>query len=113
MVNFEDCMKMLKFKIGTMQVSVENIMKILQFAMEVVETTELKGNDQKNMAITLVRRVVDEAPVEDDKKNLMLNMIDEGVLGNAVDLVVDASKGNVNINKVVKVASGCCGALCK
>jgi hypothetical protein len=112
-MDFDEYMQMLKVKLENTEVSVENLMKILQFAMEIVEMTELKGNDQKNMAIKLVRQVVVESPIEDDKKNMILNMIDQGILANTVDLVVDASKGNVNINKVVKVASGCCGALCK
>ena len=108
MTDFTDYMQMLKHKLQGVEVSVENLMVVLRFAMEVVEVTELKGGAQKELAIRLVRTLVVEAPVSDEKEKLMLDMIDQGVLGNTVDLVVDASKGNLNINKVVKVASGCC-----
>ena len=113
MTDFNDYMQMLKHKLQGVEVSVENLMVVLRFAMEVVEVTELKGGAQKELAIRLVRTLVVEAPVSDEKEKLMLDMIDQGVLGNTVDLVVDASKGNLNINKVVKVATGCCAAFCK
>ena len=109
MTDFDTCMKMLKVKLQDVEVNVENFMTILRFSMEVVEVTQLKGAEQKELALKLVRALVVEAPISNDKEKLMLDMIDQGVLGNTVDLVVDASKGNVNINNVVKVATGCCG----
>ena len=108
MSSFQDQLAMLKVKLHNVEITVENFMTIVRFAMEIVELSELKGEEQKNMAIRLVRQVVVDAPISDEKEKLLLNMIDQGVLGNTVDLVVDASKGNLNINKVVKVASGCC-----
>lgn len=113
MSDFKNTMQMLKYKLGDIEVSVGNIMTIVKFAMEVVEITELKGAAQKELAIRLVREVVVDAPISDDKEKLLLDMIDQGVLGNTVDLVVDASKGNLKINKVIKVATGCCSALFK
>ena|ERR1711991_303923 len=113
MSDFDHCMQMLKHKLQETEITVENIMTVVKFAMEVVEVTELKGDEQKNMAIDLVRRVVVEAPISDEKEKLLLDIIDQGVLGNTVDLVVDASKGNLKINNVVKVATGCCAAFCK
>lgn len=113
MSDFKNSMQMLKYKLGDIEVSVENIMTIVKFAMEVVEITELKGAAQKELAIKLVRKVVVDAPISDDKEKLLLNIIDQGVLGNTVDLIVEASKGNLKINNVVKVATGCCSALFK
>ena len=108
MSDFDNCMKNLKLKLKNVEVSVENFMVIVRFAMEVVEVTQLKGNEQKDLSVRLVRTVVVEAPISDDKEKLLLNMIDQGVLGNTVDLVVDASKGKIDINKIVQVTSGCC-----
>ena len=113
MVQFDECMKNLKNRLGETEVCLENLMDVLRFAMEVVEVTQLKGSAQKELAINLVRTLVVEAPVSDEKEKLMLDMIDRGVLGNTVDLVIDASKGNLDVNKAVKVATGCCAAFCK
>ena len=107
MSDFDTYMKMLKVKLQDVEINVENFMTILRFSMEVVEITQLKGSAQKDLALKLVRAVVVEAPISDEKEKLMLDIIDQGVLGNTVDLVVEASKGNVNINDAVKVAAGC------
>ena len=40
-------------------------------------------------------------------------MLDEGMVGDVIDLVVVATKGELNINNVKQVASGCCTALFK
>ena len=108
MSDFDNCMEKLKSKLVGGEVSVENFMVIVRLAMEVVEVTKLKGKEQKDLVIRLVRTVVVEAPISDDKEKLLLDMIDNGVLGNTVDLVVDASKGKLDINNLVQVASGCC-----
>lgn len=113
MNDFEQCMSKLQQRLQGMEVTVENFMVILRFAMEVVEVTQIKGTAQRELAIRLVRSVVVDAPISDEKEKLLLDMIDQGVLGNTVDLVVDASRGNLNINNIVKVATGCCAAFCK
>lgn len=103
----------LKEKIGDIEINADTIIQVLRFAMEVVETTQVKGAEQKELAIKLVRQVVVEAPIADEKEKLLLDMIDNGVLGNTVDLVVMASKGELDVNAVVAVATGCCAALMK
>jgi hypothetical protein len=103
----------LKEKIGDMEINADTIIQILRFAMEVVETTQVKGAEQKELVIKLVRQVVVEAPITDEKERLLLDMIDHGVLGNTVDLVVMASKGELDVNAIVAVATGCCAAFIK
>ena len=98
----------LKEKIGDMEINAQTIIKVLQFAMEVMEATKVKGAAQKELAISLVRQVIVEAPISDEKEKLLLDMIDQGILANTIELVVAASKGNLDINAVVAVASGCC-----
>lgn len=113
MSDLNHCLQMLKHKLQDTEITIENIMTVVKFSIEVVEITELKGEEQKNMAICLVRTLVIEAPISDEKEKLLLDIIDQGVLGNTVDLVIDASKGNLKINKIVKIASGCCAAFYK
>ena len=52
------------------------------------------------------QQIVKDAPISDDKEKFLLDMIENGVLGNTIDLIIDASKGNLNINKVGKCAKG-------
>jgi len=113
MSDFDNAMIALKEKIGGMEVCSQNIITILRFAMEVVEATQLKGSAQKELCNRLVKQIVVEAPISDDKEKLLLDMIDQDILGNTMDLVVDASRGNIDINSAVKVATGCCAAFLK
>ena len=113
MSDFDKCMVLLKVKLQGIEIDVGNFMVIVKFAMEVVECTQLKGSGQKELVIRLVRTVVVKAPISDNKEKLLLDMIDNGVLGNTVDLIVDASKGKLDINTVVKAATGCCASFIK
>ena len=105
---FESSLKALKEKIGDMEINAETIVTVLRFAMEVVEATQLKGEAQKTLVEKLVKQVVIDAPISDDKQKLLLDMVNNGIVGNMADLVVSASKGEVDINSAVKVASTCC-----
>lgn len=110
---FESSLKKLKERIGNMDVNAETIVTVLKFAMEVVEATQLKGEAQKTLVEKLVRQVVIDAPISDDKEKLLLDMIHNGIVGNMADLVVSATKGEVNVNSAVKVASTCCMSFMK
>ena len=89
-----------------------NITLVIKLAMEIVEASALKGEEQK-LVEKIVRKIVVEAPIEDDKEKLLLDMIDEGVVGDVIDLVVSASKGELDINVAEKAAVGCCLAILK
>ena len=106
---FAVSLRKLKGKIGDTEINAQTIIKVLRFAMEVVEAApNFKGPAQRDLAIKLVRQIVVEAPISDEKEKLLLDMIDQGILANTVELVVAASKGNLDINMVVAVATGCC-----
>ncbi len=109
---FESSMKQLKEKLGDVVINNETIITVLRDAMVLVELTELKGKDQKDFAIKLVRQVVVDAPITDDKEKLLLDIIDSNILANTVDLVVDATQGKVDINSVVEVGQKCCQTKC-
>ena len=108
MSNNEDVMKMLKEKIGDMEITADTVISVLKFSMECVELTQLKGEEKKDLAIKLVRQVVEEAPISDEKEKLLLDMIDQKVLHGMVDLVVEAKEGKIDINALKQVGTGCC-----
>lgn len=101
----------LKENIGDMEINAQTVIKVLQFAMEVVEATQVKGPAQRELAIKLVRQIVVDAPISDEKEKLLLDMIDQGILLHTIELVIDASKGKLDINTVVTVAASCCKLL--
>lgn len=114
---FNDLVEKLNVKIGNLEITPQSIMMVVRFSMEVVETTELKGKEQKEMVLRLLEHVIRVAPISDEKEALCLNMLKEGVVSNTIDIIVDATQGKLDINTVVENAveiatsSGCCGLL--
>ena len=95
------------------EINSKTITTVIKISMEIVEATSLKGEEQKKLVEKLVRKVVKDAPIADEKEKLLLNMIDEGVVGDVVDLVVAATRGEIDVNAVEQVAVGCCLSILK
>jgi len=108
MTNFDDCYEQLKEKIDKIEITPQTIIKVLRFAMEVVETSTAKGKEQTILVEKLVKQVVIDAPISDFKEKLILDMINEGILGDMTSLIVSASKGELNINAAAATAGVCC-----
>ena len=83
---------------------------ILKRAMEMVETIqELKGVEQKDFAVLLVRELIDKSKLSQEQKQNCLMVIDLGLLDHVVDFVVDATNGNTEINvRKIKKLFKCC-----
>ena len=94
-------------------VSSKTITQIVKIAMEIVEATKLKGKEQKVLVERIVRKIVNDSPLEESKKSIVISMLDEGIVGDVIDLVVSATKGELDINTVEEVATGCCLAFLK
>ena len=105
---FEECYEEMKKKTAKMDITPQSIIKVLQFAMETVELSDMKGDEQKELVEKLVKQVVIDAPISDFKEKLLLDMIDEGILGDMASLIVSATKGELNINAMAEVAGVCC-----
>ena len=95
------------------EITSKTITTVIKISMEIVEATNLKGVEQKKLVEKLVRKVVKDAPITHEKEKLLLDMIDEGVVGDVVDLVVAATNGEVNVNAAEQAAVGCCLAILK
>jgi len=108
MSNFESCYEELKKKTVNLDITPQTIIKVLQFAMEIAEASEAKGDEQKKLVEKLVKQVVIDAPISDFKEKLLIDMIDEGILGDMASLIVSATKGELNINAMAEVAGVCC-----
>lgn len=104
----QDVVKTVVSRLGGREVSPQTLMVVVKYAMEVVELTKLKGSEQRQMVVDVVKQVVVDAPISDERERLCLDMIESGVLGQTVDLVVDASKGHLDINRVASLAENCC-----
>lgn len=96
---------------GDTGVSAGTLMQIVKYVMEVVEGKPVKGKEQKELALSILSKIVEESGLEEADKSVCKLMIEEGIVGSTIDLVVDASRGNLNINQAADVAVGCIGSL--
>jgi hypothetical protein len=94
-----------KIKLGE-----NSVMLCVRYAMEIVELSELKGEDQKRMVIELMRELIKLSNVDNDTSDKILFFVNENVLNDIIELVVDATKGNININKLTEQVGNCCFA---
>ena len=95
-------------RFGDRTVNPQTLMTLVKYTMEVVEATKMKGSEQREMVINVVEKIVRDAPISDEREKLCLDMISSGVLGQTIDLVVDATNGHLNVNNVFTVAENCC-----
>jgi hypothetical protein len=97
----------LKDKIKEHGVKKSTLALIIKFTIEAVEETPIKGADQKDYALRLIKALVEEL-AEGNEKEFLLIAIESGSVGDTIDLIISASRGELNVNKVVKVASTSC-----
>ena len=88
-------------------INVMSIHLIIRTVMEVVEGTPIKGSEQKTIALKILRQLFIDF-TDDDIESTLINLLDSGAIGNLIDLIVDASKGKTNINKIIDTSATCC-----
>jgi len=84
---------------------------VIRYTIEVIEKTPLKGEDQMNMALRIIGDLIDELEYSTEK-DFLRQTLDNGGVKNTIELVVQASKGEINVNKVVETAAGNCLVPC-
>jgi hypothetical protein len=102
-----------KLEEHNLEIDTKTAMMCLRYAMEVVELSQLKGVEQKTMALELLRTLLDESSLDESKKMIVSSLLDEDILGSAVDIIVDATQGKLDVNHIQQVAENCCWAFLK
>ena len=102
-----------KIKERNLEINADTIMTILKLAMEIVEMSQLKGDMRKAIVIKLLRHIIVEAPISDNKEKLLLDMIDNGIVSNMIELGISATQGQLNVNAAEVIAYNCFTRLLK
>ena len=113
---FNDALKFLKRKSQNISIRASTVHLLIKYIMEYIEKTPLKGLEQREMSLRVLRALfVDLTEGEDEK--VLLKLVDDGTIANLIDLVVDVSRGKIDINSVVETGVGCANScipyLCK
>ena len=63
-------------------------------------------NRLKEMALKLLTLAIEDSCLDASHKETYLNMVNNGVMATTVDIIVDATKGKLAVNKTIKKAKG-------
>lgn len=80
---------------------------VIKYTMEAVEKTPTKGPAQMDFAVRVIGDLIGELPSSDEKAFLSLTL-DNGGIKNTIELIVQATRGEINVNQVVEVAAKSC-----
>lgn len=99
----------LKEKFGETKINTETIIIILKECMELVEKFKYSGSDKKEHVISIVKTLILELVDDPIQKKILLDIIEQQILDNMIDLVIMASKGELNLNniKIKKKVESC------
>ena len=90
-------------------VSMDTIMRMLRIAMLIVEQSNESGKNKKDFVVRMIAKIVsdcaDSTTISGEMKVEILNMLYSPLFDDTIKLVVDASKGTLDLNKVQEVAS--------
>ena len=113
---YDNALIIVKEKLSNITIRASTIHLIIKYVMETVEKTTIKGTEQKDLALRLIRALIVDLTDKEDEK-VLLKLLDDGTISNMIDLIVDATRGRLNINRVVtlssKLISSCVPFLCR
>ena len=96
-------------------VSEKTLMASVPFIIECVETfkdTGITGEDKKSLALRVLLFIVKESSIDDEKKNVLRELIEGGALEMTIDIIVDASKGKFELNRKTRRKLFVCMSQC-
>tara|TARA_Y100000022_G_C13227259_1_gene365544 strand:- start:86 stop:517 length:432 start_codon:yes stop_codon:yes gene_type:complete len=103
---YETSLATLKEKISSISIRASTLHLIIKYVMEQVEHTPLKGSEQKELSLKLIRSLILDLTAGEDEV-VLLQLLDNGTIGNMIELIVDATRGKLDINTLANVGSGC------
>lgn len=106
----DDIIEMFRKKVSTLSVSPDTIILILQYAMECVEITTLRGEEKRISVVKLVRDLCVDVVIDEQQQKVLLDMIDNGIVSHVIDVVVAASRGKLHLNALTNTGKVACGA---
>lgn len=79
----------------------------LSTIMQVIEESDVNTN-KKVLAENVLKQLILDSDLDDNKEKILLSLIESDVVGNTIDLVISASRGDMTLNVAAKeAAKGC------
>ena len=100
-------MLQVKSHLGEIGIKPSTLTLVIKYTMEAVEKTPIKGAAQMDFALRIIDDLIKELPDSDETVFLRQTM-DNGGIKDTIELVIQATKGEINVNKVTEVAAKNC-----
>lgn len=85
-----------------------DIFHYLKVIIENVERENLKGHKKKELAIRILEDIIKISDLDDAKQTYCLSLIEHGVVGSSIDLIISAASGDLEVNMNIKTAETLC-----
>jgi len=105
---FRNVTEILKKKLANVSIRPNTIHLVIKYIMELVEETPIKGVEQKEFALKVMRELFQDL-TEGEDELVLLKLLDDGSISNIIDLVVDATNGKLNVNTAIETSVSCIG----
>lgn len=86
-------------------VSEKTLMEALPLVIECVEAAKDKGitgEEKRNLVLKVVLFIVKQSGLDEHKKAKLCGLIEDGTVETTINMVVDASKGKLQLNRKTK-----------
>jgi hypothetical protein len=93
------------------ELSPATLTEFVRKAMEIADAA-IKSGDKAQYATNLVLLQIAESSMTDEEKALCRAIVNTGILKGIFTLVIDGTKGKLDINKVKRSWKTCCPSLC-
>ena len=93
----------LKQKLKGVDIRPSTVHLVLKYAMEYIEKTPVKGIKQKQITLNVLKALFVDLTDGDDER-VLLSLLEDGTISNLIDLIIDVSKGKLDINTLVDTA---------
>jgi hypothetical protein len=82
------------------------LIKLLVRGMEIIDTFDIKGDDKKKTIIDVLILLLETNGIDIPNKDLLITFLKEDA-SNFIDIIIDASKGKINVNKIQRGIINC------
>ena len=103
---FTNITEIMKKKLANVSLRPNTVHLVIKYIMELIEETPIKGVEQKEFALKVMRELFKDL-TEGEDEIVLLKLLDDGSISNIIDLVVDATNGKVNVNAAIETSVQC------
>lgn len=96
---FEEIYCEINKQISNFEISTNTLIIILQNILEIVEINKNNDIHEKALVMSLLKKIVNEADIDDNEKYNCNLIINNGTISNTIDLIKDTSNKNTKLNK--------------